>query len=153
MSNIGLYIGPIVFIGMGVVFAVAGVFSLIGISRKSLKKRKLTASGQYIYATVESIEYNESISMNGKHPFVVYCTYRDDYKDVIYRFKSDNIWTNPEYVIQPGNEIKVFVDRQNYKNYHVDVESILQGKIVDYTKKKETSASAILRAVRSCRNF
>lgn len=133
MSNIGLYIGPIVFIGMGVVFAVAGVFSLIGISRKSLKKRKLTASGQYIYATVESIEYNESISMNGKHPFVVYCTYRDDYKDVIYRFKSDNIWTNPEYVIQPGNEIKVFVDRQNYKNYHVDVESILQGKIVDYT--------------------
>lgn len=118
---------------MGVVFAVAGVFSLIGTSRKSLTKKKLTASGQYIYATVESIEYNKSFSVNGKHPFVVYCTYRDDYKDVIYRFKSDNIWTNSEYVIQPGNEIKVFVDRQNYKNYHVDVESILQGKIVDYT--------------------
>lgn len=133
MSKFGLYLGSIIFIGMGVIFAGVGVFPLIGMGRKSSAKKKLIASGQYIYATVESIEYDNSFTVNGKHPFVIYCTYRDDYKDIIYRFKSDHIWTNPEYVIRPGSEIKIFVDRQNYKNYHVDIESILQTKIVDYT--------------------
>ena len=133
MTNLGLYIGPAVFIGMGAIFTSAGVISLVGMGRKSSAKKKLIASGQYIYGTVESIEYDKSYILNGKHPFVVYCTYRDDYKDIVYRFKSDNIWTNPEYVIKPGSEIRIFVDHQNYKNYHVDIESILQGKIVDYT--------------------
>ena len=96
-------------------------------------QKKLIASGQYIYATVESIQYNKNYTMNGQHPFIIYCTYKDDYKNIIYRFKSDNIWTNPEYFVQPGSEIKVFVDRQNYKNYHVDIESIMQAKIMDYT--------------------
>ena len=133
MTNVGLYIGPAVFIGMGVIFTVAGVFAIVGMGKKSAAKKRLIASGQYIYAIVESIEYDKSYILNGKHPFVVYCTYRDDYKDIVYRFKSDNIWTNPQYVIQPGSEIRVFVDHQDYKNYHVDIEGILQGKIVDYT--------------------
>lgn len=133
MTNFGLYFGSIMFIGMGVIFASVGVFPLIVMGRKSSAKKKLIASGQYIYATVESIEYDKSYTVNGKHPFIVYCTYRDDYKDIVYRFKSDHIWTNPELVIRPGSEIKIFVDRQNYKNYHVDIESILQTKIVDYT--------------------
>lgn len=133
MTNFGLYLAPAIFIGMGAIFACVGIFPLIGIGQKSAVQKKLIASGQYIYATVESIQCNESYYLNGRHPFNVYCTYKDEYKDIVYRFKSDNIWTNPEYVIQPGNEIKVFVDRQNYKNYHVDVEGILQGRIVDYT--------------------
>ena len=133
MLKFGLYLGSSIFIGMGVIFASVGVFPLIGMSRRSSAKKKLIASGQYIYATVESIQYNENHTVNGQHPFVVYCTYRDDYRDIVYRFKSEDIWTNPEYVIRPGSEIKVFADRQNYKNYHVDIEGILQGKIVDYT--------------------
>lgn len=133
MMNFGLYFGSVMFIGMGTIFACAGIFPLIGIVQKSSAKKKLIASGQYIYATVESIEYDTSYTLNGKHPFVVYCTYQDDYKNIIYRFKSDNIWTNPQYVIRPGSEIKVFVDHQNYKDYHVDIEGILEGKVVDYT--------------------
>lgn len=133
MTNLGLYLGPAIFVGIGVIFACVGIFPLAGIGRKAAMRKKLIASGQYIYATVESIQCNEGYNLNGQHPFNVYCIYKDEYKDIVYRFKSDNIWTNPEYVIQPGSEIKVFVDRQNYKNYHVDVEGILQGKIADYT--------------------
>lgn len=133
MTSLGMYIGPFIFLIMGIIFTCAGVFPLIGLGRRSSAKKKLIASGQYIYALVESIQYNESYSVNGRHPFVVYCIYKDDYRDIVYRFKSDNIWTNPTYAIQPGSEIKVFVDSNNYKNYHVDIEGILQGKIVDYT--------------------
>lgn len=133
MMNLGLYLGSGIFIGMGVIFACVGIFPLIGLGRSSFAQKKLIASGQYIYATVESIQYNKNYTMNGQYPFIIYCTYKDDYKNIIYRFKSDNIWTNPEYFVQPGSEIKVFVDRQNYKNYHVDIESIMQGKIMDYT--------------------
>ncbi len=133
MMNLGLYLGSGIFIGMGVIFACVGIFPLIGLGRSSSVQKKLIASGQYIYATVESIQYNKNYTMNGQYPFIIYCTYKDDYKNIIYRFKSDNIWTNPEYFVQPGSEIKVFVDRQNYKNYHVDIESIMQAKIMDYT--------------------
>lgn len=132
-TNLGIYLGPAIFMLVGGVFACIGIIPLIRIGRKSVAKKQIIASGQYICATVESIQYNKSYTVNGEHPFVVYCTYRDDYKDIIYRFKSENIWTNPEYVLHPGDEIKVYVAPGDYKNYHVDVESILQGKVADYT--------------------
>lgn len=71
--------------------------------------------------------------MNGRHPYVIYCTYRDDYRDTLYRFKSSNIWTNPDPVLHPGDTIPVYVEEANYRHYFVDTESIINRKIEDYT--------------------
>ena len=60
-------------------------------------------------------------------------TYKDDYYDRIYRFKSDNLWTDPSLILQSGDDIKVYVDEKDYSCYHVDIESIFNGKIIDYT--------------------
>lgn len=129
----GSTVGGIVFITMGAIFVLVGIIPLLVMTKKNSRKKKIIAAGYSIYATVESIGYNTSYSVNGQHPYVIYCTYRDDYKDIIYRFKSDNLWTNPEYIIQPGSEIRIFVNKDDYSKYHVDTESALQGKIVDYT--------------------
>ena len=101
--------------------------------RKSSKRKKLIDAGHSIYATVDSIDINTSYSVNGRHPFVIYCSYKDEYKDVIYRFKSDNLWTDPSQVIEPGSEIRIYVDGTDFSKYHVDTESLLAGKIIDYT--------------------
>lgn len=132
-TRFGMIFAGSMCIGMGAVFVLVGIIPLLVMARKKLQKKKLLAQGSYIFAIVEDIQMNTSYSMNGRHPYVIYCTYRDEYKDIIYRFRSDNIWTNPGHVIEPGSEIRVYVNGMDYSKYHVDVESILDKKIVDYT--------------------
>lgn len=132
-TDFGKILVGIMFIGMGAIFALVGIIPILIMTRRKKQKTKLLAGGRLIYATVESIALNTGYSVNGCHPYVIYCTYRDDYKDVVYRFRSENIWTNPEHVIKPGSEIRVYVDGADFSRYYVDAESILDGKIIDYT--------------------
>lgn len=129
----GSAVGGIVFIAMGAIFVLVGIIPIAVMVKKASAKKKIIATGYSIYGTVEGIGYNTSYSVNGRHPYVIYCTYRDDYKNIIYRFKSDNLWNNPESIVQPGSEIRIYVNRDDYSKYHVDTESVLQGRIVDFT--------------------
>lgn len=129
----GRIIIAVICIGMGAVFALTGICPTVSGKRKKARNQKLIAEGRSLFATVDRIEINPSCSVNGEHPFVVYCSYKDEYKDIIYRFKSGNLWVDPSQVIQPGSEIRVYVEGEDFSRYHVDTESLLEGKIVDYT--------------------
>lgn len=123
----------VIFLGMGILFLCMGIIPIVGSVRGRAKKKKVRDTGRVLYATVDEIDYNTSYTFNGRHPYVIYCSYRDDYKDIEYRFKSENLWVNPEPVVEVGSMIKVYVEENNYKNYYVDAESMIQGKVVDYT--------------------
>ncbi len=127
-----IFVGAM-FAGMGVIFGLIGMIPLIVMKRKNSIKKKIVAAGNFLWGKVEHIDYNTSYSVNGQHPYVVYCTYKDEHKDIVYRFKSENIWTNLEYVLPPGSAVRIYVDKENYSRYYVDIESVLQGKIIDYT--------------------
>ncbi len=129
---ITVFVGAI-FAGMGVIFGLIGIIPLVMIKRRSAAKKKIISSGSFLWGTVEHIDYNTSYSVNGQHPYVVYCTYKDEYKDIVYRFKSENIWTNPEYALSQGSTVRIYVDKEDYSKYYVDVESVLQGKVINYT--------------------
>lgn len=127
-----LYLAPVLFIVIGAIFSlVGGGLSMVKLI-KAGKKRKLMRQGLTLYATVEEISHNTGYSVNGKHPFVIYCSYRDEYRDVTYRFKSENLWTDPSPVFPEGSTIPVLVDGENYSQYYVNTEE-MQKKIVDYT--------------------
>ena len=130
---LGKIIGGVMFAGIGSIFALVGICPIIAMSRKKARKKKLIAAGRSIFGTVDNIACNTSYSVNGRHPFVVYCSYKDEYKDLIYRFKSDNLWTDPSQIIQSGSEIRIYVDGTDFSKYHVDTESLLEGRIIDYT--------------------
>ncbi len=132
-TNFGSIFGVVICIGIGSIFSLVGICSILVMRRKTVKNKELIAAGHSIFATVNSIEINTSYSVNRRHPFVIYCSYKDEYKDLVYRFKSDNLWTDPSLVIAPGSEIRVYVDGTDFSKYHVDAESILEGKVVDYT--------------------
>lgn len=132
-TEYGLIFAGGVFLLMGVIFSCVGIIPIIvGIKRSSLQKQ-LIAGGRSIFAKVESITHNTSYRVNGRSPYVVYCTYQDEYKGVVYRFKSDNIWQNPEYFLQPGSDVRVYVNGEDYSKYYVDVESMIENKVIDYT--------------------
>ncbi len=118
---------------MGGVFLLVGITTAVTNAKKEAKKKQLRQQGRYINAIVERVDVNYNYSVNGKHPFVLYCNYQDEYSGVVYKFKSDNLWTNPYPFLQQGSEVRVLVNGQDYSQYYVDVESSLQGKVVDFT--------------------
>ncbi len=124
--------GALILMCMGVIFAAVGISLIVANIRAKMRYKKLLETGKTIYATVEKIAYNQSYSVNGDHPFVIYCEYKDDYKDVIYKFKSDNLWTNPSDVFPVGSTIEVLVNPNNYSFYHVCAEDV-DKKIMDFT--------------------
>lgn len=84
-------------------------------------------------ATVEGIRWDTSLTVMGRHPYVILCAYHDVSNNVTYHFKSEGLWTNPDEVFPIGSSIEVMVDVNNYKNYYVKAQEKMSGKIVDYT--------------------
>ena len=129
----GMLLLEMVFLLIGILF-MGIALEFIAVSRnKARRRKKILSSGKRLSAIVEQIAVNTSYVMNGRNPYQIYCYYRDEYKDVIYRFKSEDLWINPNVVLQPGDTIDVYVDGEDYSRYHVDAESILDKKVKDYT--------------------
>lgn len=127
-----LYFPPVFLMAFGLVFGLVGGGFTISVMIRSMNRKRLMQLGSSIYATVEEIAYVTSTSVNGRHPFVIYCTYRDEYKDVTYRFKSENLWSDPSAVFPVGSMIEVKVDPNDYSKYYVNTEES-EKKVIDYT--------------------
>lgn len=133
MTSSGSLLAVSILGGMGIVFTLVGGIPLIVIKVKSSGKKKILKNGQVIYATVESIVLNTSYTVNGQNPYLIYCSYEDPYQDVIYRFKSENLWTDPTEVFPVGSSIKVYVSPGDYSKYYVNTQEKSGKKVVDYT--------------------
>lgn len=118
---------------MGIIFSAVGVIPFTITMMKKYKAKKLLQNGKVLYAIVELVDLNTGYTVNGKHPYVIYCTYKDEYNDVLYRFKSDNLWTDPSPIFPMGSIIEVLVDPNDYSKYYVKAEEIVSKRIVDYT--------------------
>lgn len=132
-SSSSYIIGSVIFIFLGAVFALIGIIPCILSIKNTTKRNRLLTSGQILNATVDNIICNPNIHINGQSPYVIYCSYYDAYKDITYRFKSNNLRTNPEPVITCGDYINVYADTNDYSIYYVDADSVINKKIADYT--------------------
>ena len=121
----------VIMLGMGLVFTLVGVIPTTCMLANSAKDKKLMQSGKRLQATVESVDFNNSVTYNGRHPYIIFCTYQDPYRDVTYRFKSKNIIRNPGYA--PGDSIDVYVDPEDYSKYVVDADTPANPRVIDYT--------------------
>ncbi|MDE5893709.1 MAG: DUF3592 domain-containing protein [Acetatifactor sp.] len=116
---------------IGVIFAAVGIIPIIVSIIGSRKSKKLMENGRQLHAVVEYTDLNRSVRYNGRHPYIVFCTYQDLSTDVTYRFKSKNLMRDPGYA--PGDPIEVFVDPQDYSKYTVIADGPDHPKIIDYT--------------------
>lgn len=90
----------IMLLGMGLIFSLVGFIPLTRMSIHSRREKKLLTEGKLLQATVERIDLNQSVTYNGRHPYLIFCTYWDAYQDVTYRFKSKDLTQEPGYA--PG---------------------------------------------------
>lgn len=129
----GMWMFDLIPIFIGSTFILVGGIPIVRAFIGDNKKKKLLQKGKVLLATVENVDWNTSYSVNGRNPYVIYCYYKDEYKDIIYRFKSENLWTDPFNTFPPGSEIEVYVDENDYSNYYVNPEKVGGQKIIDYT--------------------
>lgn len=109
---------------MGVIFALVGIVPLIFMYKGKQRIKNLIETGYYIYAVVDRVEKNYGYSRNRQHPYMAYCTHEDEETGKKYKFQSPPMWKNPDPIIQVGIRLKVYVERNNYANYYVDVDSL-----------------------------
>lgn len=120
-----------VFVGIGTLFLFLGILFLSLEIRKRNVCNRLLQDGYYITAEVVSVDMNYAVQYgNHGHPYIVRCSYTD-YNGTLHIFKSRNITRYPGNDLE-GQMVKVYLDRnapENYKNYYVDVDEILQNVV------------------------
>ncbi len=109
---------------IGVIFAVVGIIPICFMEKNRKRIKNLIQQGRFIYAVVDYVEINQGYKKNGKHPYIAFCTHKDEMTGVTYKFKSAPMWEDPYPVIKEGTQLRVYVDGQNYANHYVDVDSL-----------------------------
>lgn len=110
--------GPLMFAGIGGIFAVIGIGFIISLIKDVLLKIKTKREGTEIYATITDMKEDLSIRVNGIHPIYLVCEYEDGTNK--YEFRSESRMDFNDDVV--GRKILVYyIDR---KQYYVDIKSL-----------------------------
>lgn len=119
-----LYILPIVFGSAGAPFLLVGIGFLIFVGIKNKKKKELMQNGNLIHAMVTGGSEVLNVEVNGRHPWKLECRYEDPFSGDIYLYSSRSIFVDPYLYI--GQQIAVYVDRNDPSKYYVDIQSLQQ---------------------------
>ncbi len=115
-----LYFAPIFLSFMGgVFFLIGGVLILVEIQKNKLKDY-LLSNGRRVEAKFQTVDFNNSLTVNGRHPYVIITQWINPTNNEMHEFKSDNIWFDPKEFIKTEN-ITVFIDPKNFKKYWMDI--------------------------------
>ena len=102
------------------IFGSIGTGFLVYDYRKRINRERLVSNGYYEVATIVGIEQNPYVRVNRHHPYHVVC--HIERSGVLHEYRSEGFYHHPGANI--GDPVPVYLDRQNDKNYYVDVESI-----------------------------
>lgn len=119
----------IVFMVLGGIAILVGGVSLVQDWKHKKKLENLNRTGKRLQARIDQITVNEKIAINGEHPYIIWCSYVDEFSGARFEFKSENIWNDPYEVCDVGSIIDVLVDANDYLEYVVDVDSLIEYSI------------------------
>lgn len=104
----------VMFVLLGGVVAVVGISMLVRFGRTQKAFAELKANGRRVTAVITGYTLDYSISVNGRHPFLLIC---DDGK-----FESQATWLEPDTVM--GQSVSVYLDREGSSSYYVDLSDL-----------------------------
>jgi Protein of unknown function (DUF3592) len=115
-----LWASSVILGGLGGLFFMIGTsISLVG-ALKNRKDEYLKKDGIPIETEFQSVEFNTSLSANGKHPFIITTQWQNPSTSELHIFQSNNLWFDPSDYIK-SERITVFIERNNPKKYYVDL--------------------------------
>lgn len=112
---------------LGVIFFISGAVCLFLEIKKRILAKELFNAGHYVMAEITDviIDYYLHLRIPGlpRYPYAVMCRYQDA-GGREYMFKSRWIYFDPKPFLQ-DRMVKVYVERDNYKHYYVDIDEVI----------------------------
>jgi hypothetical protein len=118
-SFASLWLGSIIFLGMGVMFTSPGIGFIVWTRLNNRKNLWLHQNGRRIQAEVKGVELNTSVAVNGVNPYRIACQWLDPASNQVYLFHSGNIWYDPTDYLPKS--LEVLVDPNNLHRYTVEI--------------------------------
>ena len=109
-----LFLG-VLFTIIGGIATIIGIILIIKLLKTIKQNKEVIQNGRQITATVETYEYDETTTINGRHPIIYICSYNG------MRFESSSIFTK-QPLLDIGDTVTVFVDYNDISKYFVDVQ-------------------------------
>lgn len=119
-SFFSLWGGAVIMGFLGGVFFLIGAGIMIATRMGKKKELYLKERGTPIETDFQGVELNESISVNGKHPYRILTQWHNPATSRLHVFHSNNLWFDPSNYIN-SDKITVFIERGNPKKYYVDI--------------------------------
>lgn len=115
---------PLVFGGLGSLFAAVGIGILYAVIRRRRTIERLKHQGLPIHADFVDCYYDTSTKVNGRSPWRVTAQAIHPATGKMHVFKSEPIWANLDDMLQ-GKHLRVLVDPANPKLYYMDLSEYL----------------------------
>ena len=113
-----------VFGGMGLLFLLLGLGMLLPDILRRRGQRRAIEQGETVRAKVLGVTPVTSVSYNGRHPYVVECSWQDPDTGEVHVWHSRYMRFDPAALLASG-EVPVYVDRYEPKYAYVDVDAEL----------------------------
>ncbi|HEX9807847.1 MAG TPA: DUF3592 domain-containing protein [Alteraurantiacibacter sp.] len=114
------YLFPLVFGGMGALFATIGAGMLTAYFRRRKAIAELRARGLPIEAEFLETYRDTRVKVNGRSPYRVACQAVHPGTGQMQRFESDPVWIDPTGMIGEA-KVRVLVDPQRPERHYVDL--------------------------------
>jgi hypothetical protein len=124
-SKIEMWFLPMLFGGLGAVFASIGGGFLAYLVRRRRLREWLALNGMHVKAKFEGVIYDTSIRVNGRNPWRLTAQWQHPVTQKIYSFRSDMIWFDPTPYVQ-REQLDVTVNADNPRQYVVDTSFLPQ---------------------------
>lgn len=111
-------------LGFGGVFFLVGVVPMWLMRSGEARLQRLRQSGQKLSVRLTRVERNQSISVNGRHPYRLVSEWQNPQDKKLYVYFSKNLWVDPDPFIPDDRMLDVYVDINNYKKYAMDTSFI-----------------------------
>lgn len=115
----GSKILELIFTLIGGIFAVLGVILIIINILFGNRRKKLMQTGDRLTGTIIDVVMNNSVRINGRHPYKAECEVINPFDGERYLYSSENVTVNISELV--GREVTVYVDRNDKKKYYVDI--------------------------------
>jgi len=105
---------------LGLVFFSIGAAIMLFAKHSNRNEAYLKTNGEVIDTEFQHVARNESMTVNGTHPYQIITQWLNPHTSEVHVFKSKNIWFDPTQHIKT-QKIKVYIQPNNPKRYHLDV--------------------------------
>lgn len=104
---------------IGTLFILLGLVFVLPPLLARRRAAELSVSGQPVFADLVAVRLNESLSINGAHPWKIDAQWLNPATNKLHLFSSDNLWFDPSPYITE-KQVRVLIDPQKPKRYSMD---------------------------------